>query len=462
MTVRFEIPWPTGRIAELHRRARSVTLVALTALSCVLMPTMACAVPSYAIQTDQPCSACHIGAFGPRLNQTGRDFKLYGYTANDTKEHTLPFSLMADASFVHTAANQPSNASVGYAQNNNVTFETIDVFYAGNIFAGIGAFIEADYDAIAKSAYWEDFDVRRAFETEILGSDTVLGLSLNNSPTEADLWDSSPQWVFPYASSGLSPIPASSTLIEKLPSTVMGLGGYAMWDDMVYVEGDAYGGLDDGVLRALGTDRINGSDELSGPALYWRIALQHEFGTGEHYIELGAYGLNANLYPQGIQSAGSDAYADFALDATYQWRAHPELSTSDSLSAHLLYIHEDSRLNAGVAILGSRPSDSLSTFRADLTYAFGATYSPTVQYFHTTGTTDAAYWTTPNGSPDSEGWVAEMDYIPWGKPDSPWEWLNARIALQYTAYTKFDGSSLHASDNDTLLLNVKLALATNR
>jgi len=62
---------------------------AVTLRTCLLgqWPEAAEAVPSYAVQTGQPCAACHVGAFGPQLRQLGRDFKLYGYVSNDTHTH---------------------------------------------------------------------------------------------------------------------------------------------------------------------------------------------------------------------------------------------------------------------------------------------------------------------------------------------------------------------------------------
>ena len=38
------------------------------------------AVPAFAAQTGEPCTACHIGAFGPQLTPYGRAFKIGGYT----------------------------------------------------------------------------------------------------------------------------------------------------------------------------------------------------------------------------------------------------------------------------------------------------------------------------------------------------------------------------------------------
>ena len=55
-----------------------------------------------------------------------------------------------------------------------------------------------------------------------------------------------------------------------------------------------------------------------------------------------------------------------------------------------------------------------------------------------------------NNSPNSNGWIAELNYLPW---------QNVKLALQYIAYQKFngaasnyDGSGRNASDNNTLYL----------
>jgi hypothetical protein len=77
-----------------------------------------------------------------------------------------------------------------------------------------------------------------------------------------------------------------------------------------------------------------------------------------------------------------------------------------------------------------------------------------VQFFHTTGSSDIAYWQTPNGSPDSTGTVLEVAYVPFGKPDSFIKWGNIRFAAQYFLYTQFDGQTRGASRNNNLYLSV--------
>src|SRR5438067_15493 len=70
-------------VAALRKRPRINNVLIILALAAGLaqLSTPASAVPSFSVQTDQPCSACHVNSFGPRLKQMGRDFKLYGYVA---------------------------------------------------------------------------------------------------------------------------------------------------------------------------------------------------------------------------------------------------------------------------------------------------------------------------------------------------------------------------------------------
>jgi hypothetical protein len=68
---------------------------AVLLLTLVCLAGSAVAVPSFAIQTGQPCAICHVGAFGPALKPYGRDFKLRGYVASDGQENGLPIAAMA-------------------------------------------------------------------------------------------------------------------------------------------------------------------------------------------------------------------------------------------------------------------------------------------------------------------------------------------------------------------------------
>jgi hypothetical protein len=84
-------------------------------------------------------------------------------------------------------------------------------------------------------------------------------------------------------------------------------------------------------------------------------------------------------------------------------------------------------------------------------------HSLTVGYFQTSGNADtllyapAAFVGSRVGQPNTSGVIGELTYNPW---------QNVRLALEYVAYNKFNGSTTaydiaggrNASDNNTLYL----------
>jgi len=134
--------------------------------------------------------------------------------------------------------------------------------------------------------------------------------------------------------------------------------------------------------------------------------------------------------------------------------------TSDRLSAHATYIHEDATMDAGaaLALTGASPVHVLDTVRADISYSLAATVTPSIQYFRTTGTADINYWGTVNGSPNSDGMIFEIAYVPWGKPDSPFPNVNVRFAVQYVNYFSFDGTTANARNNNNFFFNIRTAM----
>lgn len=417
------------------------------------------AVPAFAEQTGQPCAACHVGAFGPQLKPYGRDFKLRGYTATDGSKGPWkpPIAATVQASFTHTKEDQSGPASRWFAPNNNFAMDQVSIYYAGKIAPNVGGFIQVTYDGVGRLVSIDNTDIRFAHEFELFNMDNVGGFTVNNSPSVSDLWNSTPVWGFPYNASSLAPVPVASTVIDgQLGQRVAGAGGYSLLGDWLYTEFDLYRGLGRDVLNATGIVPVTGAPKIDGLVPYWRVAVQHDFD--QHSFELGGYGLHANIIPGGDTSAGaSDSYDDMAFDANYQFILNPRTVVSDMLSAHATLIHENQNLHASEILTGSNGHDTLNTFRADVSYSFGATVTPTVQYFRTWGSPDAAFYSLPNGSPNSSGVVAEIAYVPFGKRDSPIQWGNIRFALQYIAYTEFNGTSHGASANDTLFLSVWLA-----
>src|SRR6476469_10245090 len=86
------------------------------------------AVPSYARQTQQPCTGCHVGGFGPQLTPFGRQFKLSGYTLKVGNETQLPLSAMMVESFTHTQAAQAEPPAKNFSRNNNTELQQASLF----------------------------------------------------------------------------------------------------------------------------------------------------------------------------------------------------------------------------------------------------------------------------------------------------------------------------------------------
>jgi hypothetical protein len=399
-----------------------------------------------------------VGAFGPQLKPYGRDFKLYGYTSSDGQKHLPPIALTLQTSFTHSAGDH-DGALEGLEPNDNfLGYQQISAYYGGRVTKEVGAFVQVTYDQVGAVAHWDNLDLRYAHPLQIFGQDSVLGITLNNSPTVQDLWNSTPAWGFPYNTSPVAPTPSATSLADgTLAQQVLGVGGYVSWNDWLYAEGTVYRSISRYLAERLGVESSRTTEDLYGAygaVPYGRVALEH--GNDKHYFQAGAFTLEAERYPPGSQSAGApDHIVDRAFDASYQFKG----GDNHFVSAHAIYIHENEDLRADHLENGTLSKDELRTLRADVSYSFKDTLTPSFQLFKTTGSRDAALWGTPNGNPESRGYVAEIAYVPWGKMRSPIPWMNLRLAAQYVSYRVFDGSSRESSLNDTLFLSLWVAVA---
>jgi hypothetical protein len=426
--------------------------------------SQAAAVPSFARQTGLACTACHT-AF-PELTPFGRWFKLNGYvlTGGSTADWP-PLAAMLQASFTHTGADQPGGAAPHFSENNNAALQAASLFYAGKLVSHLGAFVQVTYDDVAKRTSLDNTDLRFANSTSLGGTSLTYGLTLNNNPTVQDVWNSTPAWGFPFASSSLAPTPAAATLLEgTLAQQVGGLGGYVWWNEVLYGEASAYKFIPKRVQKAFGHD-TSGENKLDDTAPYWRLALQENWGV--HSLEVGTYGLLAHTFPGSDQSAGSDHLSDVAIDAQYQYLGTPHI-----VSFQTTWIHERQNWDASQPLgIAANAIDTLQSFRAKASYLYEATYGFTLGYFNVYGTPDSGlYQPAPisgsrTGSPNSQGWILELDYLPLSHYDLPvWPWLKAKLSVQYVLYDRFngaghdyDGFGRKASDNNTLFLLAWLA-----
>jgi hypothetical protein len=423
------------------------------------LPRDASALPAFARQTGQECAACHNGF--PELTPYGRLFKLNAYTftggvpGTGEQSKLPPLAVMAAVSFNHTQTGQQGGAAPHYAPNDNPSFDFASVFYGGVIAPHLGAFAQVTYNGIGRSFNWDNLDIRYARSYTLFGAEMVSGISLNNNPTVTDVWNTTPAWRYPFIKSGLAPTPNAATVIEgSLAQEVLGVSAYAFWDRLIYAEVGGYQTLSSRMDSALGVDP-NGNS-INGVAPYWRLAVQREWGRSN--LEVGTFGLAASMYPSRVTGSGTDNYTDIGFDAQYQF-----LADRDSFSVQASVINERQDLSASYALgNSSNQNNNLHSYNIKASYSYNQTYSGTIGYFQVDGNTDAGLYgsTSANNSPNSAGWIGEIDYMPFnhGGPGF-WPWLNAKIGLQYIYYTRFnggtsnyDGAGRNATDNNTLYL----------
>jgi hypothetical protein len=434
---------------------QTIIVVAVGLVAILLFNHPARAVPSYARQTGQQCAACHNGF--PELTPYGRLFKLNGYVFGGGQSDLPPLAVMLVPSFTHTDANQTSAPATHYGLNDNFAIpQSASLFYGGAISSqlGVGTFTQLTYDHVGRSFAWDNTDIRYAKPTT-LGGETVFGVSLNNNPSVTDLWNSTPAWGYPFLTSELAPSQTASTMIEGgFAQQVLGLNAYAFWNRLVYAEFGLYTTLTKGMDAALGVSPT-GTDSVKGVAPYWRLAFQPQWGPNS--LEIGTFGMAASINPGRVTGFGTDHKVDIGLDAQYQY-----LSDINSFSVQASWITENQTLTASQMIGNSTNTNNhLRSFRAKASYYYKQTVGGTIGYFRTDGTSDTTlYAGLANNSPNTTGWSAELDYMPFnhGGP-SFWPWLNMKIGIQYILYTKFDGgvhnidgAGRSASNNNTLFL----------
>ncbi len=457
-------------------RGRGAAMVVATALAALLAAPAAWAVPSFARQTGMACEACHT--VFPELNHFGRMFKANGYNVDNlkpvrgitaTKQEMLalsglpPISLMVQVSQTNLSKNLPEGTDLGTSQSGTVAFpQQISLFYAGKIAPGVGSFIQLTYGNDSGTVGIDNVDLRWA-DNRVLADDRslVYGIDANNNPTVQDLWNSTPAFGYPYASSNAAvPAIAGTQIDGTLGQDVAGLSAYVMWDESLYAEIGVYRSAKQGAANTVTGEAgpLDGgtSNVITGAAPYYRLAYEYQWGRNS--LSAGIYGATFKLLPGGDPGAPQplsgpyNEFKDNALDFQYQYIGEKHLFTMAGTR-----IKEDMTLNASYGTASENLTDNLTTSRLAATYYYQRKYGGTVGYFSTTGSHDAGLYplgdppglvTSGNGMPDTKGWSAELDYMPW---------LNTRLSVQATQYSKFngadnnyDGYGRNASDNNTL------------
>jgi hypothetical protein len=457
-----------GYDAVVYAFGGSTAFVLLLVAATVVLPVQpVSALPSYARQTGQPCATCH-SAF-PQLTPFGRRFKLEGYTAGGTRcgdvaaeddEMQIPIAAMLTPSFTHIQKGlDPADTPKGFKTNDNTFVPQTSVFYGGQIYCNLGAFVQGTYERPGSSYFLDNTDIRYANKTKVGDMDVVYGVTANNNPTVQDPWNTTPAWSFPFlaASDALAPTPAAGTMIEgTFGGRVLGTGAYIFANDMFYLEATNYGTFDKETMSALGLAPEDPVSRFDGAAPYWRAAVEKDWD--DYSLMVGTFGMFANVAPLGNQSAPTDHITDVGADAQFQY-----IHEVHALTARFSYIFEHQSLDGSQPLgLSSNSSDTLQSLKVSGSYVYDSIVSFTGGYFDVRGSTDSLLFPdslSPShlGSPNSNGWIFDLAWLPWSKGGpSFYPWLNARIGVSYTLYDQFDGASTNyngafrnASDNNT-------------
>ncbi len=444
------------------------------------------AVPSFARQTGMACAACHTSF--PELTEFGRAFKMNGYILTGMQQiqsgqaggseqlkinEVPPLSAMFMTGISNMSKPLQDAADGSKTQNRNVEFpQQLSFFFAGEISEHMGVFSQITYTHAADKFTIDNTDFRYTTHGKFGSADAIYGITVNNNPTVEDVYQGTPAWGFPFISSPVTPSPIAKTQIDSsLAQDVAGIGGYTFIANHWYLGATLYQSEHAGSSPPYGSTATN---TIKGVAPYWRLAYHNDFGGNDS--EIGIYGIQADIAPNGVSGVETDKYTDNAIDGFFE---HP--MGSDSIVFRGTYIHEKAKLDASQpAGAASNSSDTLNTLKVNGEYHFGNNKALALGAFRTTGSTDALRYAvspqpgscstlipgsspavtvpvtcTPapgfgsaNGSPDTTGWIMQATYLPW---------QNVQLGLQYTLFSKFNGSSTNydnlgrdAKDNNTL------------
>ena len=342
--------------------SKFLTGLALAIVGLLLADPPANAIPNFAAQTGQPCSACHIGAYGPQLTPLGRAFKIGGYTQRGGEgwQSYFPLSAMVLTSFTNTGKSFPDDQIPHhYNANNNFALDQVSAFLGGGIGEHTGGFVQFTYSNIPNASNLDNTDLRPYTTTfDLGGKELRIGTTINNNPTVQDPYNSTFAWGFPYVASGLAPSPAATPILDgAFAGNSIGYTAYAWYDKSLYLEAGIYTTVStsvDGTHWA--TTSASAARKASCPICGRRMN-----GTGtSRRLHVGALYMQSNVNPVDRAPAdhgsfGRDHFQDYAFDAGYQFLG----DGTHIVTVQGIFTHENQNLEGTTATFNDANGDGV-------------------------------------------------------------------------------------------------------
>jgi hypothetical protein len=428
----------------------------------------ASALPSFARQTGQRCAACHVGGDWPQLTPWGRFFKLSAYTAGEaavTRDgwKYSPVGAFGQAGVTWAAAKDNAQGQPVIEPTNSFRAEQVVGYLGTKVADFAGVFFEYQYGNNFPG--WTGgtgvFDARAVHFFRPGGHELLVGLDVNNGPSNQDVWNTVPAWGYPFYGSPIAPGAPAGTMLSTVIGQSAGIGAYALLDRQWYLEVSAYRAAT-GFWRwtSWGTDFDQGGAQyLASYNPYWRLYYTREWGP--HVFMAGTYGMYAKVFPNSASPNGAtDKFTDYYLDTQYQY-----LADIHKVTLRAYYYYERQSWDASYPLgISSIQKGNLNGFNLSGTYSFRDTWSASLAYYQSNGSGNAALYGVyaPNGvtllasAPNTTGYVAQVNFLPV---------QNVKLQLQYSGFTRFngltsdiDGLGRKPGDNNTLWFNVFVAI----
>lgn len=446
-----------------HRNLR-IYAAAILFASCA-MPR-ANALPSFARQTGQKCAACHVGGNWPQLTPWGRFFKLSGYTAGSDfidKEgfNHLPAGLFGQGGLTWAAQPNDTQGQSVVPKNGLPEFYQVTGEIASKFTNHLGVFYE--YQVGNTFPGWKGAsapaDIRSTHFFQLGGNELLLGIDSNNSPTVQDVWNTVPDWSFPFYASPQAPGGPASPIIGNLGGQSASVGTYALLNRQFYVEASFYRAAT-GFWRwmSAGTSfQAGGKNYLQGYNPYWRA--YWEKTRGSHSFMVGTFGMRASVYPDSSNPHGpADLFTDYGFDTQYQ-----KLGSAHQFTLQGSYTYERRAWDASFPLgnVGTAVGN-VKFLNVNGSYSYNNSWAFHAGYTLADGNKDSTLYSVTDSfgnqvtaSPNTTSYSLELDrHVT----------QNIQLAAQYRGFIDFnglrhnvDGIGRNASDNNTLWLSVFFA-----